>query len=103
METINHKTTANWLEEYIGDILSKFQIDATFGAFAMEYQFGSEIHADIDGFCKFAQGNNSTNKVIKRDTIRETLTHDLFGALNKDKGLLPRVDGYGKYVEEHLQ
>ena len=95
--TADATTTAKWLENYIGDIMKERGLVPKFASYCMENQFGEKIHAQVDGFCKYAQGLNEYDDTIEDMDIQVTLCHDLGGALNQDKMMLPRVSEYGKY------
>jgi hypothetical protein len=101
--TANVSTTTELLNKYLGEQLKAHSIDPKFGAYAMENTFGEKIHAQVEGFCKFAEEsgffilplrlNNDGKKEVK-NLIKIILSHDLVGGLNNDKLMLPRVDGY---------
>jgi hypothetical protein len=58
--------------------------------------FGDEIHEDIEGYIKFCEDN----KTLKAD-IEFNLIHDLWGAINEDTRMMPRVTGYRKFLNNH--
>tara|TARA_R110002012_G_scaffold192127_2_gene359790 strand:+ start:2627 stop:2959 length:333 start_codon:yes stop_codon:yes gene_type:complete len=95
--TANVSTTKELLNKYLGEELKEYSIDPQFGAYAMENTFGEKIHAQVKGFCKFAEERfiNDVEDNGKR-LIKMTLSHDLGGAISNDKQMLPRVDGYEK-------
>lgn len=86
--------TAEYLVEYLGEVLVSNEIDPLFASYAMEHTFGEGIHKAIDGFIKFA---SEPDNDIDADGIRFTLAHDMVGGLNQDKLMMPRVSEYGKY------
>ena len=86
------ENTAKHLSNYIGDILEQNELDAKFCAYMLEFVFGEKIHKNIDGFINFAKDEN-----IEQHQIKVALAHDLGGALNRDKLMLPRVSEYGTY------
>ena len=53
--TANASTTTELLNKYLGEQLKSYSIDPKFGAYAMENTFGEKIHAQVEGFCKFAE------------------------------------------------
>lgn len=83
------KRTAKHLSENIGAALSFRKLDPLYCAYALEFTFGEEIHNQINGFIKFCKENNTHSTKIE-----STLCHDLGGALNHDKLMLPRVSCY---------
>tara|TARA_R110001592_G_scaffold192794_2_gene439662 strand:+ start:66 stop:353 length:288 start_codon:yes stop_codon:yes gene_type:complete len=94
MSKFNYQTTTEILKKYVDIILEKNQLDAKFVSYKLEHVFGKEIHKKIYGFVNFM----ITEKENIED-IRITLIHDIAGALNNDKLMLPRVDDYAKYAE----
>lgn len=88
--------TAGHLNEHAADLLKFNKFDALQCASQLEEVFGPEIHAQIDGFINFALENKDK---INKDEILMTLAHDLRGAFQNDKLMLPRVSGYADYAK----
>lgn len=86
--------TAGILEHYLSDISG---VDWTFSAYAMEKTFGADIHKDVAGFMRYGLDND-----LPKHNIQMNLAHDMMGGLNRDKLMLPRVTGYGKYWDEYV-
>ena len=80
------------LETNIGDELKKCNATSNKCVVMLEYTFGAKVFDQIDGFIKYAKEHNFSDFQIKT-----TLLHDVGGALNRDKLMLPRVSEYGKY------
>ena len=88
-------TTANTLEKYMGRVLIDKKLCAGECAYLMEETFGEEIHDMIAGFMIFA---NCITTDLEPNDIRICLAHDLGGALNRDKFMLPRCSQYAQYT-----
>tara|TARA_Y100001972_G_C7663179_1_gene334744 strand:- start:4409 stop:4717 length:309 start_codon:yes stop_codon:yes gene_type:complete len=98
----NSETTSKILDKYLGDILKKNDLDSKYVSFLMEYIFKEDIHNKIAGFINFMNDEIKMNPDQKNITlldIKTTLIHDVMGACNHDKKMIPRVDAYGKYAE----
>tara|TARA_R100000988_G_C3833748_1_gene87435 strand:+ start:121 stop:429 length:309 start_codon:yes stop_codon:yes gene_type:complete len=98
----NAQSTSEHLNNHIHDQLTKNGLDALYLAYKMEFTFGEDIHSKVAGFVKFMNQEIKDNPKSK-DTfihaIKATLLHDVGGALNNDKLMIPRVDAYGEYAE----
>ncbi len=93
------RTTSNILTKYINDILELHKLHSGYASYMLEFIFGEEIHTNISGFINFMESKeNNDNPSTTKHNIRTTLIHDLAGALNGDKLMLPRVSEYGKYA-----
>ena len=88
-------TTATTLEKYLGRVLKDRKLCAGECAYFMEETFGEEIHDMIAGFVRFA---NCITTDLEPNDIRICLAHDLGGALNRDKFMLPRCSQYAQYT-----
>jgi hypothetical protein len=86
------ENTAKILKKFIGDILNDNDLDSILCANMLEITFGEEIHKQIDGFIIFCEQEG-----VDDFEIKHTLLHDLGGALNNDKLMLPRVTMYADY------
>jgi len=87
------KNTANILQEYLSEELTKINVIPEYASYLLEFVFGAEIHTQIDGFVEFSKKDES----IDRMAIKSTLAHDVQGALNNDKLMHPRVSEYAQF------
>ncbi len=88
-------TAMNKTKDIINKYLPEFNL-VDKAASKLSETFGESIHDDIAGFIAYAESRN-----IKESDIQLTLAHDIGGALRDDTMMLPRVDGYAKYGNDH--
>ena len=81
--------TKEFLIKWIGNTLCENNIPPYYASAKLEEVFGIKIHTHISNFIEFAKDNN-----LDDIDISTTLAHDVSGALNNDKLIIPRVGGY---------
>lgn len=103
----NGATTAKHIKFHLGDILkdqAKVQgvkaIEPLQLVDKLEQIFGKNIHDCIDGFINYAEKNPMK---ISPGALVATLVHDINGALQEDKLLLPRTTAYEKYASVEVK
>ena len=103
----NGATTAKHIKFHLGDILkdqANIQgveaIEPLQLADKLEQIFGKKIHDCIDGFLNYADKNP---KKISTGMLVATLVHDINGALQDDKLMLPRTTAYEKYASVEVK
>jgi hypothetical protein len=87
--------TALTLEKYMGRVLKDKKLDAGMCAYFMEETFGEEIHNMVAGLVRYVE---CVSTDLDTNDIRVCLAHDLGGALNRDKFMLPRCSSYAEFV-----
>ena len=100
--------TALTLEKYLGRVLKDKKLDAGVCSYFMEDTFGHEIHDMVAGLIRYVECLSTD---LDSNDIRVCLAHDLGGALNRDKFMLPRCSSYaeftmleeGESVEDYLE
>ena len=87
--------TAITLEKYMGRVLKDKKLDAGMCAYFMEETFGEEIHDMVAGLIRYVECITTD---LDSNDIRVCLAHDLGGALNRDKFMLPRCSSYAEFT-----
>ncbi len=57
-----------------------------------------ETQKDLLGFIYYTENKEGLNINDSYNRIKEVLTHDIMGLINKEKNFLPKSSGYSKYL-----
>ena len=57
-----------------------------------------ETQKDLLGFVRYIENQKALNVNDSYSLIKDVLTHDIIGLVNKEKNFLPRSSGYSKYL-----
>jgi len=92
----NATTTEEHINTYLQMELMTHGLLSKYVSYMLEFNFGEDIHKQIDGFIHFAKSDSNIDEMA----IKNTLMHDIGGAMRNDKLMLPRVSAYGKFSQK---